>query len=133
MDMLNLDLDRLRSDVEACDGFQTQGRLRVIEEGLACALPAALGDQCRILEPSGRAIPAEVIGFRRGLAQLAPYELAAIPSVGQSPSVPGFSDAFSTESDVRSMAAALYSQASVASFEILLHRHSSEVESIVPS
>ena len=76
MDMLNLDLDRLRSDVEACDGFQTQGRLRVIEEGLACALPAALGDQCRILEPSGRAIPAEVIGFRRGLAQLAPYELA---------------------------------------------------------
>jgi flagellum-specific ATP synthase len=76
MAMLNLDLDRLRSDVEACDGFQTQGRLRVIEEGLACALPAALGDQCRILEPSGRAIPAEVIGFRRGLAQLAPYELA---------------------------------------------------------
>lgn len=76
MGMLNLDLDRLRSDVEACDGFQTQGRLRVIEEGLACALPAALGDQCRILEPSGRSIPAEVIGFRRGLAQLAPYELA---------------------------------------------------------
>lgn len=76
MDMLNLDLNRLRSDVEACDGFQTQGRLRVIEEGLACALPAALGDQCRILEPSGRAIPAEVIGFRRGLAQLAPYEHA---------------------------------------------------------
>lgn len=74
--MLNLDLDRLRNDVKACDGFQTQGRLRVIEEGLACALPCALGDQCRILEPSGRAIPAEVIGFRRGLAQLAPYELA---------------------------------------------------------
>lgn len=74
--MLNLDLDRLRNDVEACDGFQTQGRLRVIEEGLACSLPAALGDQCRILEPSGRAVPAEVIGFRRGLAQLAPYELA---------------------------------------------------------
>jgi flagellum-specific ATP synthase len=76
MAMLNLDLERLRADVDACDGFQTQGRLRVIEEGLACALPAALGDQCRILEPSGRAIPAEVIGFRRGLAQLAPYELA---------------------------------------------------------
>jgi len=74
--MLNLDLDRLRNDVEGCDGFQTQGRLRVIEEGLACSLPAALGDQCRILEPSGRAVPAEVIGFRRGLAQLAPYELA---------------------------------------------------------
>jgi flagellum-specific ATP synthase len=74
--MLNLDIDRLKSEVESFDGFETQGRLRVIEEGLACALPVALGDQCRILEPSGRAIPAEVIGFRRGLAQLAPYELA---------------------------------------------------------
>lgn len=76
MVMLNLDIERLRGDIKACDGFQTQGRLRVIEEGLACALPAALGDQCRILEPSGREIPAEVIGFRRGLAQLAPYEMA---------------------------------------------------------
>jgi len=74
--MLNLDLKRLRSEIDACDGFQTQGRLRVIEEGLACALSAALGDQCRILEPGGREIPAEVIGFRRGLAQLAPYEMA---------------------------------------------------------
>ncbi|MBC7819700.1 MAG: FliI/YscN family ATPase, partial [Planctomycetaceae bacterium] len=53
-----------------------QSRLQVVEDGLACAIPAALGDQCRIFEPSGREIPAEVIGFKRGLARLAPYEFA---------------------------------------------------------
>ncbi len=73
---MNLELERLIRDIETCDGFRVQSRLQVVEDGLACALPAALGDQCRILEPSGREIPAEVIGFKRGLAQLAPYEFA---------------------------------------------------------
>lgn len=74
--MLKLDLQRLKRDIETCDGFQVQSRLQVVEEGLACALSAALGDQCLIMEKGGREIPAEVIGFRRGLSQLAPYEFA---------------------------------------------------------
>jgi len=74
--MMQLDLERLVRDVESCDGFRVQSRLQVVEDGLACAIPAALGDQCRIFEPSGREIPAEVIGFKRGLARLAPYEFA---------------------------------------------------------
>ena len=74
--MMKLDLERLSRDVESCDGFRLQSRLQVVEDGLACALPAALGDQCLIYEPSGRTIPAEVVGFKRGLAKLAPYERA---------------------------------------------------------
>lgn len=73
---MKLDLERLSRDVESCDGFRLQSRLQVVEDGLACALPAALGDQCLIYEPSGRTIPAEVVGFKRGLAKLAPYERA---------------------------------------------------------
>ncbi len=74
--MLKIDLKRLKHDIETSDGFQVQSRLQVIEDGLACALPAALGDQCLILQKSGREIPAEVIGFKRGLSHLAPYEYA---------------------------------------------------------
>ena len=81
--MLKLDRERLKRDIEICDGFQVQSRLQVIEEGLACPLPAALGDQCVIIEKSGREIPAEVIGFRRGLSQLAPYEFAEELRSGQ--------------------------------------------------
>lgn len=81
--MLKLDLKRLRRDVEACDGFQMQSRLQIIEDGLACSLPAALGDQCLIVDKAGREIPAEVIGFRRGLTQLAPYEFAEELRSGQ--------------------------------------------------
>ena len=74
--MLKLDLPRLKQDIGSCDGFQVRSRLQVVEEGLACALPAAIGDQCLIVDRNGREIAAEVIGFRRGLAQLAPYEFA---------------------------------------------------------
>lgn len=74
--MLGLNLERLTREIDAHDGFQVQSRLRIAEDGLACALPAAIGDQCRILEPNGREVPAEVVGFTRGLAHLAPYEFA---------------------------------------------------------
>ncbi|WP_029247885.1 FliI/YscN family ATPase [Schlesneria paludicola] len=74
--MLNLEIERLVREIRTCDGFQVQSRLQVVEDGLACALPAALGDQCLIIEKGGRQIPAEVIGFKRGLSQLAPYECA---------------------------------------------------------
>lgn len=81
--MLQLDLKRLKRDIENCDGFQLQSRLQVVEEGFACPLPAALGDQCLIVEKNGREIPAEVIGFRRGMSQLAPFENADELRAGQ--------------------------------------------------
>ena len=66
--MLKLDLGRLKRDIETCDGFQVQSRLQVIEDGLACALSAAMGDQCLIMEKGGREIPAEVIDSDAGCA-----------------------------------------------------------------
>lgn len=74
--MIALNLERLTREIDAHDGFRVQSRLQIAEDGLACALPAAVGDQCRILEPSGRQVPAEVVGFTRGLARLAPFEFA---------------------------------------------------------
>ena len=74
--MISMNLERLKREVDAHDGFRVQSRLRIAENGLACALPAAIGDQCRILEPNGREVPAEVVGFTRGLARLAPFEFA---------------------------------------------------------
>jgi flagellum-specific ATP synthase len=74
--MFSMNLERLKREVDSHDGFRVQSRLRISEDGLACALPAALGDQCRILEPNGREVPAEVVGFTRGLARLAPFEFA---------------------------------------------------------
>ncbi len=74
--MIALNLERLKREVDAHDGFRVQSRLRIAEDGLACALSAAIGDQCRILEPNGREVPAEVVGFTRGLARLAPFEFA---------------------------------------------------------
>ena len=81
--MLKLEIERLKRDIENCDGFQVQSRLQIIEDGLACALPAALGDQCVIVEKNGREIPAEVIGFKRNLCQLAPFEFAEELRSGQ--------------------------------------------------
>lgn len=74
--MIAVQLERLKREVDAHDGFRVQSRLRIAEDGLACALPAAIGEQCRILEPNGREVPAEVVGFTRGLARLAPFEFA---------------------------------------------------------
>lgn len=74
--MLTASLERLKREIDAHDGFRVQSRLRIAEDGLASALPAAVGDQCRILEPNGREVPAEVVGFTRGLARLAPFEHA---------------------------------------------------------
>src|SRR6478735_3895381 len=74
--MLQLEIERLKHEIETCDGFQVQSRLQIIEDGFACALPAALGDQCLIMEKNGRQIPAEIIGFKRNLCQLAPFENA---------------------------------------------------------
>src|SRR5690349_22400271 len=73
--MLKLDVNQLCERARARDRFRTAGKLRsatgVI---LSCTLPAAVGDQCSIITPSGRDILAEVIGFNNGLAYLVPYE-----------------------------------------------------------
>jgi len=82
--MLQLEIERLKRDIQMCDGFQVQSRLQIIEDGFACALPAALGDQCVIVAKNGREIPAEVIGFKRNLCQLAPFESAEELRSGQS-------------------------------------------------
>lgn len=82
--MLSATLERLKREVDAHDGFRVQSKLRIAEDGLACALPAAVGDQCLIREPSGREVPAEVVGFTRGLARLAPFEYAEELRAGMS-------------------------------------------------
>ncbi len=73
--MLKLDVRKLCQQVDGRDRFRVAGKLRgatgVI---LTCTLPAAVGDQCVILAPSGRELRAEVIGFANGLAYLVPFE-----------------------------------------------------------
>ncbi len=73
--MLKLDVPRLSHRVANRERFRTAGKLRSATGVLfTCALPAAIGDLCAILTPDGRELLAEVIGFDRGLASLAPFE-----------------------------------------------------------
>lgn len=74
--MLRIDLEQVCSRIETYDGLRLTGKLRLTEQGLACQLPAAIGDQCQIVASKSRVINAEVIGFTRGLANLMPYEPA---------------------------------------------------------
>lgn len=74
--MLTLDVQKLKRTIGAYDSFRVQSRLQIAEDGIACALPSAIGDQCGILQPNGHEVPAEVVGFSRGLARLAPFEFA---------------------------------------------------------
>ncbi|MBW3543900.1 MAG: FliI/YscN family ATPase, partial [Planctomycetes bacterium] len=53
-----------------------EGKLRFVGNGYACRLPTAVGDQCEIIGQGGRRIPAEVIRFVDGQAQIQPYERA---------------------------------------------------------
>ena len=75
--MLKLDVDKLCQQVQDRERFRTMGRLcSTTGVVLTCTLPAAVGDQCAILTPTGRKLAAEVIGFGQGLAYLVPYERA---------------------------------------------------------
>ena len=77
--MLKLDVPRLSHRVANRERFRTAGKLRSATGVLfTCALPAAIGDLCAILTPDGRELLAEVIGFDRGLASLAPFEQGEI-------------------------------------------------------
>ncbi len=74
--MLDLDLPRLKRDIQAWGLCQTRGRVRGVHGLIECALPAAVGDQCEIIGQQRR-VPAEVIGFSNGIASLVPFEHVA--------------------------------------------------------
>jgi flagellum-specific ATP synthase len=73
--MLGLQLDELCRQVVDLELLRPRGTLRG-STGLllSCTLPAAVGDVCAVHTPDGRAVPAEVIGFRDGTSFLVPYE-----------------------------------------------------------
>ena len=71
--MLRLNVEKLRQEIEACDGFRIAGKLRSANGLLTCTLPAAVGEQCEIVTSEG-CLLAEVIGFTDGLAHLVAYD-----------------------------------------------------------
>lgn len=72
--MLGLNLEQLSREIAGCELFRTVGTLRSANGLIACTLPAAIGDQCEIMEAPGRGTLAEVISFAEGIAYLVPYE-----------------------------------------------------------
>jgi flagellum-specific ATP synthase len=89
-----LDLGRLTGMVEAFELYETSGMLRSADGVLTCALPAAIGDYCRI-QRGDEVVQAEVIGFAHGLAYILPYEPAhglssglRVTRIGRSLTVP---------------------------------------------
>lgn len=65
----------MKKEIESFDLFQSSGKLRSMKGLLlSCTLPAAVGDQCKVLGPGGRSYLGEVIGFSNGLAYLVLYE-----------------------------------------------------------
>lgn len=71
--MLGLNVKRVTHELDRVKTLQVTGRLKFVEDRLACALPLALGDQCEL---HGRDVTllAEVIGFTNGMPHLVPYE-----------------------------------------------------------
>jgi len=72
--MLGLNVDNLVSKIEDCDGYRISAKLHCGQDGLRCALPATIGEQCQILVSDDRVVSAEVVGISDGLAQLMPLE-----------------------------------------------------------
>src|SRR5271166_7068090 len=72
--MLNLDLERLTGVIAQCDLYRVTGSLLSAGGSLTATFPAAVGDHCEILPPNGMPVRCEVIGFRRGIAHLAPFD-----------------------------------------------------------
>jgi flagellum-specific ATP synthase len=71
--MLRLNVEKLRQEIRACDGFRIVGKLHSASTLVECALPAAIGDQCEIIVSTDRRVAGEVIGFSGGVAQVATY------------------------------------------------------------
>ncbi len=57
----------------ACDGFQIAGRLVSVQGLITTTLPAAIGQRCQIISSHG-IVPAEVIGFSKGLSLIMPLQ-----------------------------------------------------------
>ena len=80
--MLGLNLERVASELNRIDGMHVTGKLKFVDDRLACALPLSLGDQCELTCADGRSLLAEVIGFTHGMAHLVPYERAEAVQAG---------------------------------------------------
>lgn len=73
--MLQLDQVKLRATLDAHQPARTVGRVRAARGAiLSCRLPAAVGDQCEIHTPDGRALRGEVIGFNDDHCSVVLYE-----------------------------------------------------------
>ncbi len=72
--MLALNLEKLVRKIGDYEGHLVSAKLRFSEDRLLCALPAMIGEQCKILVSDERVIPAEVVGFSSGLTRLMPLE-----------------------------------------------------------
>ena len=75
--MLRLNVEKLNQEMKACDVFRTVGKLRSAGSVLLGTAPGAVGDLCQVTSADGTLVPAEVIGFDRGLTQLMPYRACA--------------------------------------------------------
>lgn len=82
--MLGLNLDRVSHELDQVEGLQVVGRLKFVDDRLACSLPLAVGDQCELQGKDGSKLLSEVIGFTQGLPHLAPYERMEAVHAGMS-------------------------------------------------
>ena len=72
--MLGLNLEQVSRELDQVDRLHVVGKLKFVDDRLACALPLAVGDQCELHGHDDSSLLAEVIGFTQGLPFLAPYE-----------------------------------------------------------
>src|SRR4051794_30195344 len=93
--MTRLDLTPLKRGIGRAPLFQHAGRLLSARGVLTCSMPAAVGDQCVVLRPTGERVLTEVIGFADRTAFLLPYDSAdsleagmTVMRLGPHPTVP---------------------------------------------
>ncbi|MDB5312217.1 MAG: fliI [Gemmataceae bacterium] len=72
--MLGLDMPDLTESLTRTPRYREGGRLRSSTGLMTCALPAAVGDHCSIMRRDGTSVLAEVIGFERDVAFMAPFD-----------------------------------------------------------
>jgi flagellum-specific ATP synthase len=72
--MLKLNVAELKQEIERFDVFRNVGRLHSARGIVTAQVPAAVADLCHILNPDGRTVPAEVIGFEKDMARIMPFQ-----------------------------------------------------------
>src|ERR1700761_4524067 len=82
--MLGLDMPNLTEGLTRTPRYREGARLRSSTGLMTCSLPAAVGDHCSIIRRDGSPVLAEVIGFERDLAYMAPFD----PAEDLQPGVP---------------------------------------------